>query len=279
MASIIVPAHNEATVIRDCLNSLKNQAGISNIIVACNGCSDNTAQIVREEYPELTCLDIATPSKVNALNEAEKYIQSWPVFYIDADTRLSDHAISTICTAMQDSKLLLAAPEPVIDTSRSSWWVKQYYHIWLSLPYIQEGVVATCSFVISEQGRKRFSHFPEVINDDGFVRCQFASNERRNISGSKVYISAPLTLYALIKIKTRARLGNMQLAASGLCSKTEKKPYTNIMLNKLLSRDFIPASIYLLIATLIRLRAKRQFKEIASYRWEIDETSRQNRIG
>ena len=70
MATVIVPAHNEATVIRQCLDSLVNQAGLDTLIVACNGCTDDTALLVRTHYPQAICLDIATPSKVNALNEA-----------------------------------------------------------------------------------------------------------------------------------------------------------------------------------------------------------------
>ncbi|WP_020394956.1 glycosyltransferase [Thiolinea disciformis] len=276
MATIIVPAHNEATVIRKCLDSLKKQAGVDCIIVACNGCTDNTAAIVQQEYPDLICLDIATPSKVNALNEAEKYIVSWPVFYIDADTQLSENAIQIITRAMQIGPLLLAAPEPVIDTSQSSWWVKQYYRIWLSLPYIQAGVVATCSFVIAEQGRKRFTEFPPVINDDGFVRCQFSPHERGNVSGAKVYINAPRTLASLIKIKTRARLGNMQLAASNLCTRPDAKPYSRILKQKLFSREWLAAGVYIAIASLIRVRAWHQYKNLNQYRWEVDKTSRQS---
>ncbi len=59
MASVIVPAHNEASVIRRCLDSLNGQAGLDTLIVACNGCTDNTAEIVRTEYPHAICLDIA----------------------------------------------------------------------------------------------------------------------------------------------------------------------------------------------------------------------------
>lgn len=274
MATIIVPAHNEASVIADCLDSLLNQHGVDKIIAACNGCSDNTVDIVRT-YPEVLCLDIKTPSKVNALNEAEKHVRSWPVFYIDADTRLSTDAVEKICAAMQSGELLLAAPEPVIDTSASSWWVKQYYSVWLSLPYIRDGVVATCSFVISEQGRKRFSDFPPIINDDGFVRCQFSSAERGNVAGSQVFITAPKDLYSLIKIKTRARLGNMQLKIKKLCSQTENKPYSNILSQKLASKAFISVVIYIGITVIIRLRARQQLKKIDTYRWETDESSRQ----
>ena len=123
MATVIVPAHNEGSVIRRCLDSLVHQKGVERIIVACNGCSDDTVEIVRTHYPDVTCLDISTPSKVNALNEAEKHVTSWPVFYIDADVALSEGAIAVIEAGMKEQNLLLAAPEPVIDTSASSWLV------------------------------------------------------------------------------------------------------------------------------------------------------------
>ena len=275
MATVIVPAHNEASVIRRCLDSLIGQEGLDTLIVACNGCTDETVAIVRKEYPQAICLDINTPSKVNALNEAEKHIRSWPVFYIDADTRLSSNAIADISNAMQDGFTLLAAPEPVIDTTQSSWLVKQFYHVWLQLPYIRDGVVATCSYVISETGHQRFKHFPNIINDDGFVRCQFDRTERRNILGTQVFITAPHNLASLIKIKTRARLGNMQLAASGLCTCKEQKPYSRILRDRLLSKEFIAVLSYLAIVTVIRLRAAWQYRNVSTYRWEKDQTSRQ----
>ena len=274
MASVIVPAHNEASVIRRCLDSLKDQADLDTLIVACNGCTDNTAEIVRHEYPHAICLDIAKPSKVNALNEAEKHVTSWPVFYLDADTRLSPNAIQAITATMASGSPLLAAPEPVIDTSQSSWLVKQYYRLWLQLPYIREGVVATCSYVISQAGRQRFRVFPDIINDDGFVRCQFEAHERHNIAGTQIFISAPRNLSSLIKIKTRARLGNMQLAAAKLCTKVDKKPYSSILLDKLFSRNAVPAMIYLLIASVIRWRAARQYRHLQTYTWEKDQSSR-----
>lgn len=275
MASVIVPAHNEASVIRRCLDSLIGQSGLDTLIVACNGCTDNTAEIVRNEYPQAICLDIATPSKVNALNEAEKWVTTWPVFYIDADTRLSTNTIQTMTQALEsDNTLLLAAPEPVIDTSRSSWLVRQYYRIWLQLPYIRDGVVATCSYVITQAGRERFTEFPAVINDDGFVRCQFERQERGNIAGAHIFITAPQDLNSLIKIKTRARLGNMQLAAAKLCTQAEKKPYSSIMLDKLFSRELVSVLVYLSIATFIRWRAGKQYHHLHTYTWEKDQSSR-----
>ena len=278
MATVIVPAHNEASVIEDCLNSLIEQPGIDHIIVPCNGCTDNTVEIVRNTFPEIICLDISKPSKTNALNIAEEKAKelgiSFPIFYIDADTQLSENCIATITKSMNESNVLLSAPTPIINTEKSSWLVKTYYNVWTQLPYIKEGVIATCSFIVSKQGRDRFDKFADVIGDDGFIRCHFNNSEISNITGAEIYITAPRDLYSLIKIKTRARLGNMELIARKKCPVQEAKNYGSVMKSRLFSKEFFPTSIYIIIAMVIRLRAKMQFKKLDSYQWEKDTSSR-----
>jgi len=278
VATVIVPAHNEATVIEACLNSIVDQAGVSHIIAACNGCTDNTVEIVKSRFPDVICLDIQKPSKTNALNEAEIKAREigiqYPIFYIDADTQMSENAIQIIAKAMADGSILLSAPTPVIDTSKSSWLVKTYYKIWTQLPYIKEGVIATCSFIVSEAGRNRFDKFADVIGDDGFIRCHFKNKEISNIDGANIYITAPKDIFSLIKIKTRARLGNMELLAKKKCPIVEAKNYSSVMTDRLLSRDFFSTLIYILIASFIRIRAKMQFKKLNTYEWEKDTSSR-----
>lgn len=274
MATAIVPAHNEATVIRRCLQSLLCQEGLDRIIVACNGCSDNTSDIVKSEFPGVLCLDIARPSKVNALNEAEKHIVSWPVFYIDADVALSDGAVPGVIRGMKEYDLLLAAPEPEIDISQSSWLVRKYYEAWLRLPYVNEGVIATCSFVISEEGRKRFDTFPDVIADDGFVRAHFYAHELGNTPYATVYVSAPKTAASLIKIKTRARLGNVELKAKNLGYNKPAPKYSSALSSLLFSRHWLSAIIYVGFVVIFRWRASRQFRQLDTYQWEVDHSSR-----
>lgn len=279
MATVIVPAHNEASVIEDCLHSIVHQDDIDHIIVACNGCTDNTVDIVRSKFPQVVCLDIETPSKTNALNVAEEKARelgiSYPIFYIDADTQLSDNCIPKISRAMaENDELYLAAPTPIIDTRASSWLVKTYYKVWTNLPYIKAGVIATCSFVVSKAGRQRFDKFADVIGDDGFIRCHFKNSEISNIKGAQIFIRAPRDIFSLIKIKTRARLGNMELIARNKCPVQEAKQYGNVMRTRLLSRQFFPTLVYIAIALVIRVRAKQQFKQLDSYQWEKDTSSR-----
>jgi len=279
MATVIIPAHNEASVIQDCLDSIVNQPGIDHIIVPCNGCTDNTVEIVESNYPQVVCLDIKKPSKTNALNIAEEKAKelgvSYPIFYIDADTRLSENCVQMVTQTMADNdELLLSAPTPIINTNKSSWLVKTYYKVWTRLPYIKEGVIATCSFIVSEKGRQRFDKFADVIGDDGFIRCHFKNSEIANIEGTEIYITAPRDIYSLIKIKTRARLGNMELIAREKCPILEAKHYGNVMKSRLLSPEFFHTSVYIVIALLIRVRANLQFKKLESYQWEKDTSSR-----
>ena len=278
MATVIVPAHNESGVIEACLDSIIQQSEVDHIIVACNGCTDDTADIVRKKYPDIHCLDISTPSKVNALNEAEAFARelglTFPVYYIDADTKLSPNCVSSVNQYLKTNDVLLAAPTPIIDTSHSSWIVQTYYKVWVNLPYIKEGVIATCSYIITEEGRSRFEKFPDVINDDGFIRCNFWNREISNVPGAEIYIRAPRDIYSLIKIKTRARLGNMQLMATGQCKVIEKKQYGSVMRDRLFSRDWFSTLIYIGIAGIIRIRSKKQFKRLKDYRWEKDLSSR-----
>ena len=278
MATVIVPAHNEASVIEDCLNSIVNQSGVDKIIVPCNGCTDNTVDIVKTKFPNVICLNIEKPSKTNALNIAEEKAKelgiSYPVFYIDADTQLSENAIQHISEVMNSGDILLAAPTPIINTDKSSFLVKTYYKVWTDLPYIKEGVIATCSFIVSEEGRQRFDKFADVIGDDGYIRCHFKNKEIANIKGAEIYITAPKDIFSLIKIKTRARLGNMELIAKNKCPVREEKHYGNVMKQRLFSKNFFSTSLYILIALIIRVRANAQFKKLSTYTWEKDTSSR-----
>ena len=62
-----------------------------------------------------------------------------------------------------------------IDLRGSSLAVRAYYRIWLRLPYVREGMIGVGVYALSEEGRRRFGEFPEVIADDGYVRMLFSS--------------------------------------------------------------------------------------------------------
>ena len=89
--------------------------------------------------------------------------------------------------------------------------VRAYYRVWARLPYVREGMIGVGVYALSEEGRRRFAEFPEIIADDGYVRMLFSPSERVRVDDAPVRVYAPEGLSDLVRIKTRSRLGRYEL--------------------------------------------------------------------
>lgn len=278
MASVIIPAHNEEASISKCLKPLIEYRSNSNdlqIIVVSNNCTDNTVSIVKQFEPQLICLETKIASKTNAINLGEKSAIRYPRIYLDADIILNTNSINALINLFKDEKCLAGSVEAKMDLSNSSWFVKAFYDIWLSLPYCKAGMIGSGVYAISEKGRARFSLFPDIIADDGYIRCLFKENERRVTKGSFALVTAPHDLFSLIKIKTRARLGRYQLKDKFPTLLTnETKDYQSAFKGMLLNLKLWPKLfLYLAVNIISRLRAKYQYLTKQT-KWERDDSSR-----
>lgn len=278
MVSIIIPAHNEEKVIGANLAALMPgvESGLIKVVVVCNGCTDNTALIVRKYGKKITCLETSVASKTNALNIGDNAAHSFPRIYLDADVRLSSESALEIARGLQQDDYLAASPVLRMDYSSASWFVKSYYEIWQQLPYVKEGMIGTGVFALSEKARKRFPEFPDVIADDGFVRSLFTCSERVSIAHCYCLVSSPINMNGLIKIKTRSRLGRYELAEKFPdLLQNEKKSYWAGSI-KLLCKghNWFKLPIYLYVNILTRIRAKRYIQKNGFSGWERDESSR-----
>ena len=81
----------------------------------------------------------------------------------------------------------------------------------VALPYVREGMIGVGVYAVSEDGRRRFEAFPDVIADDGYVRMLFGPSERVSRRDAPVRVYAPKRLSDLVRIKTRSRLGRYEL--------------------------------------------------------------------
>lgn len=280
MASIIVPAHNEAGVIADTLRALLGQlAEQDEVIVVVNGCTDATESIARGFEPRIRVIHSPIPSKVAALNLGDQHATRFPRVYLDADVVLKDGALARIKSALNGGAWLAASPEPEMDLSASSWAVRAYYDIWLSLPYCRSGMIGAGAYALSEQGRQRFAAFPDVIADDGYVRALFKEHERGKVTGAVAVVRAPASLRWLLKIKTRSRLGYRQLAMAfpGLLGNEEKAYGSGIRAVLRNPLKWPGAAVYLYVNLVSRFLAARRLRNLAQYRWEKDVSSRQQR--
>ncbi|MCA9001401.1 MAG: glycosyltransferase, partial [Planctomycetes bacterium] len=161
MPCLILPAHNEAGVLAHNLKVLlKDLRPDVQVLVACNGCSDNTAGIARTFEPRVRVLDLERPSKVGALNAADGELEGFPRIYLDADVEISGDSMNRVVEVLE-AGAVAAEPIPVLDTHGASPWVRAYYAVWQALHGRKPGSVGSGLYGLSEEGRGRFGAFPQ----------------------------------------------------------------------------------------------------------------------
>jgi glycosyltransferase involved in cell wall biosynthesis len=281
MISIVIPAHNEEAVIAAGLRALTEGAGPDEleVIVVCNGCRDQTATVARAAGPPVRVIETDVASKPNALNLGDAAACGFPRFYIDADVAISLEAVRRIAAILDRGEALAAAPAvETVFLKGTQPAVRAYYEAWMSLPYVQEGMMAAGAYAVSREGRTRFERFPDVIADDGYFRLLFTSEERREVGGAVCRVLAPTNLSDLIKIKTRSRLGVIQLQTlfGDLYRRDAARKQYGAALRRLAAdpRAYRGAAIYLWVTAVSRYRARLQARNLASYAWERDNSSR-----
>jgi glycosyltransferase involved in cell wall biosynthesis len=281
MFSVIVPAHNEAQVIEAGLRSMTQGFGPDEleIIVVCNGCRDDTARLARGFGPIVKVIETDVASKSHALNLGDQAALGMPRLYVDADVVLTPAGLRAIVEVLESGAALAAAPtvETVI-LEGTSLTVRQFYRVWMSLPYVNEGMVGAGVYALSREGRARFGAFPSIIADDGYIRLLFRHGERVKVAAAVCKVRAPKTLGDLIKIKTRSRLGVLELAQTfpELYQQSQRNKGYAAALGFILARPslYLGLAPYLWVTLYSKMRAKRQAKTLGQYAWERDNSSR-----
>jgi glycosyltransferase involved in cell wall biosynthesis len=280
MISVVIPAHNEENVLSRCLKALLADArpGELEVVVVCNGCQDDTAGVARSFGDAVQVCEISEASKIAALNEGDARVSGFPRFYLDADIVLGTPELRLVATALDDNRLMAAAPRAVVDLDGAAFGVRSFYRVWQRTPYYEEGMIGCGVYALTELARSRFGIFPDLIADDGYVRALYAGSERGTVAAASVTIYAPRTLRDLIKAKTRSRLGVYQLAARfpDLVEQDQvEKRYGMAIWQILTSPDlWLAIPFYLAVNLVARLRARRQLGSLAEYTWERDDSTR-----
>ena len=277
VASVVIPAHNEAAVLGRLLHRL-GVAGEGNrlqVVVACNGCTDGTAEIARAAGA--TVVEVDTPSKIAALNAGDRAAVAFPRLYIDADVEVSSTTIRDLIAALALPGVLCAAPRFNVRLAGCSWIVRAYYAIWTRLPHLKEGYVGSGIYALTATGRARFDAFPDVIADDKYVRDTFARAERLVVETEPFVISAPRTISALFRRRIRIDLGNLELSSHPVFRRLpgamEQSPgaWNVIAVNPLLIPHFI---VYMLVNLMARRAARRRLRGKSKGDWGRDNTTR-----
>src|SRR3954454_12282546 len=165
MISIVVPAHNESSVIARTLSRWVGNPVSDEIVVVvvCNGCTDDTANVARRFGPTVHVVESDIARKTHALNLGDQISGVFPRIYADADVLITVDAIRALASRLEQGDVLAVAPTADINLTGCSWLVRKYYGIRSRLPSSREGIGGSGVYALSEEGRKRFGQFPDVI--------------------------------------------------------------------------------------------------------------------
>lgn len=274
---VVVPAHDEARVIGRCLRALLDgaQVGELRVVVVSNGSGDGTPDVARSvtrpgELVEV--VEIAQASKVLALRTGLARSDGAPVVVVDADVVVPTTTVRALARAVAEPGVMVAGARPVVDTSRATWPVRRYYRVWQTMPYVRGGVIGTGVFALAAAAVEQIGEFPDVVNDDGWVRRRFAPAQRRLVEAPFTVLSAR-TAGALTARRARVINGNRVLA--GQHGADSDAGTVAAVREGLVARRFgvLDAVTFVLVTAVARARAAVRRRRGDSA-WSTDATSR-----
>jgi glycosyltransferase involved in cell wall biosynthesis len=217
--TVVIAAHNESAVIERGLTALLSDAepGEFQVLVVSNGTTDDTVRKARAAGERLSqpieVVELPEASKIAALRTADKLLLQRgepPRIYLDADVLLSTDAARRLTAALAGDAPRMSLARICVDTSTSSWLVRQYYRTWTSTAYINRQDAGSGVFALNAAARRRIGELPDVINDDGYVARHFSGAERAVCDTTFVSFAAR-DVRSLVRRRARIVNGNRQL--------------------------------------------------------------------
>lgn len=212
MTSVVIAAHNEATVIGRCLDTLLADAspGEFDVTVVANGCTDDTVAVARSRGVRV--IDLPDPGKAGALNAGDKVAAGFPRIYLDADINLSTSGLRALAEGCSSHPAATARRE--VDLSGRPVPVRAYFSVHRHLPALRTGLFGRGVIALSAEGRARFDTFPDLVADDLFVDSLFTADEKQHVDSVVSVVATPLRTGDLIRRLVRVRAGNAAMRAA-----------------------------------------------------------------
>jgi hypothetical protein len=278
LASVVVPAHNEADVLGRLLSQLVGTAHPDelDILVVPNGCTDATADVAASFGPAVRVLSIPDASKRDALALGNRMASSFPRIYVDADVELRTEDVRALAKALRQPGVLAAAPELVLVLTDRPWPIRWYYDVWTQLPEVKRGLFGRGVVAVSEAGYYRLKNLPPVLAEDLAASLAFSPDERIVATGARVVVHPPLTLPDLMRVRVRAVTGVAQVERTEGAPPSTARTRPQDLLAILSSRPRMAprVALFMGITLLARLQARRAVRRGDYSTWLRDESSR-----
>lgn len=271
--AVVVPAFNEEEVIAGTLEHLLSdaRAGEFQVTVVCNGCHDQTAKAAREVAGDIKVIELAEASKTAAINAGLRGVRSSKIVLLDSDIRISTDDCRALADALDRPGIEAAIGHMDINDSGCARSVKAFYRIWIRHPYVRNGKFAA-AFAISRNAIEKIGELPKVIADDTYLKRMIPSDRVAVVDSVYFRVNVPKDIATLIRVRSRVRRGNRQLAQVAPRSQSSQGDRQGNFLFSVcrqpsMWRD-IPA--YLLVTIAARILALK-----TTTVWERDVTTRQ----
>ncbi|WP_438309997.1 glycosyltransferase family 2 protein [Streptomyces sp. HUAS TT3] len=289
MTSIVIPAHNEGRVIGRLLDALLAEGPepgrpAPDIVVVCNGCTDDTAAVAGARGDRVRVVEIPAPSKHAALRAGDAHARGFPRLYVDADVVLGAAGVRALAEAFAAGpELLAAAPGRDVPLSGCAWPVRAYYRVWQRLPAVREGLFGRGVIAVSERGHARLAALPPLMADDLAASLAFAPGERRVVEEVRVVVRPPRTWADLIRRKVRASTSSAELerfqtrsgTGAGSPAPSARTGGGDLRALLLAQPGLLPGIVVFVVAALAAHRGSRKAIRTGDFStWLRDESSR-----
>ncbi|SEB56995.1 Glycosyl transferase family 2 [Nocardioides exalbidus] len=277
LASVIIPAHNEAASIGRNLRALREgtRGDDLDVVVVCNGCTDRTAEVARTADPLARVIEIQQPSKAEAVRVGNAATDVFPRIHLDADIQLTGTDALQLLEPIARDQVLATAPRRAVPKAGCSPLVRWYYDVWEALPQVEAGLFGRGVVVLSEQGQARVTALPRMMSDDLGMSDSFSGAERRIVDGAVAVVHPPRTVRDLVRRRIRIVTGNAQAAQLGVrrpASRTGARSLLGLVVSRPGLALRLPVFVAIHVAS--QLGARKALRAGDFTTWQRDESSR-----
>jgi glycosyltransferase involved in cell wall biosynthesis len=267
----------DGTGVRGASEDAEASDALETIVVA-NGCTDQTAAVAARHAARHAAVRVVTtpePNKHRALRLGDAHARSFPRLYVDADVELRAEDARALAKALEDPRLLAAAPVRYTPLDGCPWTVRWYYEIWEQLPVVRDGLFGRGVIALSAEGHARISALPELMGDDLAASLSFAPEERRVVESARVTVHPPRTLSDLLRRRVRSMTVTVQAATqTRLPGSRTTSTHLKSLLREAPVRNAPRLAWFLAVTAVARSRARRAVKAGDFTTWLRDESSR-----
>ncbi len=218
-ASVVIPAHNEASVITATLEALLSDADDREfeVIVVANGCTDHTADIARLRAG-VRVVETTRAGKAAALRLGDAECSAFPRLYLDADVRISASSVRDMMQVLRAPNIEACSPNLIWNIEGCTRLARRANHAHDLLFNPHRGLAGVGGYMLTEVGHQRVFPIPDVIADDEWVNRHFAPHERYTVKAAQSVTCAAPNIRAMVRRCARERAGNRELDSLGIRS-------------------------------------------------------------